>query len=242
MKTGPVASEQLRRFGREWEQGQHVLVTGGTGWGKTQLARSLVDARIDRNGYVVVFVGKLRPDKTITDSYAKRDGWTRWTKWRKPNVFERKILLWPNTESPRTKTLEAKRKLQAGVFEDALDKLSDIGHWTCQFDEGLYMTSPTFLGLANHIAMLHQMGRSAGLSLMTLAQRPSHLPLVVYGSATHAFTSRTSVLNDRKRLSELGSDDPRNMAKILSDLPVYDFLWTNSRRPGTASEIINLSK
>ena len=241
MKIGPLAAEQLKRFGREWEQGQHVLVTGGTGWGKTRLARSLLQERIDRNGYTVVFVGKLRPDKTITDSYSKSDGWVRWTKWRRPNVFERKILLWPNTESPRTKTLEAKRKLQANIFTDALDKLSDIGHWACQFDEGLYMTSPTFLNLANHIAMLHQMGRSAGLSLMTLAQRPSHLPLVVYGSATHAFTSRTSVMNDRKRLSEIGSDDPRTMAKILADLPVYDFLWTNARKPGSASEIINLS-
>ena len=224
---GPVTREQLSRFGREWKQGMHVLVTGPTGSGKTALARHVLEQHIMRGGFSCVLVGKLGEDKTITNDYSARDGWIRWTRWPKrgPKVFENKILLWPNTD--RVKSVRAKRALQREVFEDAFDRLANIGHWTIQIDEGLYTTSPEFMNLGNHVAMLHQMGRSSNLSLLTLAQRPSHLPLVVYSSASHAFTGRANQLVDRKRLAELGTTiDTKDLMDRIGRLGRHEFLWT----------------
>lgn len=236
---GPVTSEQLARFGREWDQGMHVLVTGNTGSGKTALARHLLQQRIIRGGFCVVFVGKLGRDETILKDYSQKDGWVRWKRWPKtgPKVYENKVLLWPDTD--RFRNIDDARKHQSAVFEDAFNKLSRIGHWTVQIDEGLYTTSPTFLNLGRHVAMLHQMGRSSNLSLMTLAQRPSNLPLVVYGSASHAFTGHCNLPEDRKRLAELGTRDTKGLFTTIAELPRHHFMWTPVVTGGNP-EIINL--
>lgn len=240
-KSGPVTTEQLTRFGREWRQGMHVLVTGRTGSGKTALGRHVLEQHIRRGGFVCVFVGKLGRDDTIVKDYAKKDGWTRWHRWPRggPKVFENKILLWPNTD--RFRKVDDARKHQSLVFEDAFNRLARIGHWTVQIDEGLYTTSPHFLGLSNHVAMLHQMGRSSNLSLLTLAQRPSHLPLVIYGSVSHAFTGHCNLAEDRKRLAELGTRDPKGLMERIAKLENHEFMWTPVVSGGDP-EIVNLIK
>src|SRR4051812_24611451 len=198
MKPGQKTSDQLRRLKMEWNQGQHVLITGPTGGGKTALARHVLQQRMDRGGHVIVAVGKLGEDETIINDYK---GFTRWTKWQKrPKVWEKHILLWPDTD--KVKNIIGKRTLQKNVFAEAFDELSNIGKYTLQIDEGLYTCSPTFLNMSDEVAMMHQMGRSSGLTIMTLAQRPAHLPLVTYTSASHVFAGRMREDADRKRLAE----------------------------------------
>ncbi len=118
MKPGPVTQDQLLRLGSTWDQGGHILVTGPTQSGKTTIARHILQKRIDRGGYVVMFVCKLRDDPAVTEGY--RD-WTRWTRWkRNPGPFENKILLWPKTQGlPVEKALA----LQKATFNEALDRI-----------------------------------------------------------------------------------------------------------------------
>lgn len=224
MKDGPRFQDQMRRLAHSWEQGEHVLVTGATKSGKTTLARRIDQIRIDRGGFVIVMVAKMRPDQTLLDDYK---GWTRWDNAKRigsPRPSENRVLLWPNTD--KAKTNREARAIQRDVFQDAFDRLARVGKWTLHIDEGLYMASPTFMNMADEIAMMHALGRTSGLTIVTLAQRPSHLPLIVYSSASHAFVGRARERADVQRLSELGG---RNSAKELQATIAaqgrHDFLW-----------------
>lgn len=238
MKPGPKTSEQLRRLGRVWEQGEHVLISGGTGSGKTALARHVVQLRINRGGFVVVFCMKPLEDETITRDYAD---FTRWKRWKKPNLMDRKILLWPDVSKAKGNKDEI-LAIQQAVFSEAFDAINHVGRWTVQIDEGLYASSPTFLGKAADIAMSHAIGRSGRLTMVTLSQRPAHLPLILYGSASHAFVGRTRELADLKRLAELGGKEgSKDLSRRLSDLQRHDFLWVPVA-PDWPSERVNLKE
>jgi energy-coupling factor transporter ATP-binding protein EcfA2 len=237
MKIGPVATEQLERFGREWKQGEHVLVSGGTGSGKTTLARQIIEQRIKRHGFVVVFVSKIRPDNTILEEYK---GWVRWKTWKRtPGVHENRVLLWPDTKGMNTRdALEH----QHNVFRHALDMILRSGKWAVQIDEGLTMTSPSYLKLAPEVGMLHNVGRSSGITLLTLVQRPSHIPLVIYSNISHAFIGRTRERTDLKRLAELdGAESSNELSSKIKSQGRNDFLWIPIA-PDWPSETVNLKR
>lgn len=222
MKIGSRTQEQMSRLASVWKQGEHVLISGSTGSGKTALARHVDQIRIDRGGHVVVFVCKLRPDKTILDDYR---GWTRWKEWKdRPSPHDNRVLLWPDTS--KAKSLKEALEIQRDVFGEAMDKLSKVGKWNLHVDEGLYVCSPTFLNLGHELAMLHALGRSSNLTITTLTQRPSHLPLILYSSASHAFIGRAREASDLKRLSEMGMrQSAKELAGRISSQGRHDFLW-----------------
>lgn len=221
MKIGWRTQAQLKRLARVWEQGQHLIISGDTGSGKTQLGRYVDQIRIDRGGFLVVFVVK-KNDATLEQDYK---GWTRWSHWKKnPSPHENKILLWPDIT--KTKTVAEGRALQKEVFSEAIAGLWRVGKWTVDFDEGLYMCDPKFMGMADDIAMLNALGRSEGLTIVTKMQRPSNVPLIVYGSASNAFIGRTRQDVDLKRLSELGGrSSAKELQGRISALGRHDFLW-----------------
>ena len=224
MKMGPVTRSQMQRLGMVWKQGQHILVTGPTGSGKTALARHIVQNRIDRGGHVVVFVAKPRDDETIVNDYSEKDGWVRWKTWKKnPSSYENKVLLYPDVSKYTGKALLAHQK---NVFQEAFDELTRVGKYTVQVDEGLYTCNPQFLNMGHDLAMLHAMGRSSKLSIVTCAQRPSHLPLIVYSSASHAFAGRATELTDYKRLAELGGKkSSKELGQRIGNQSIHDFTW-----------------
>lgn len=238
MKIGPTSETQMKRLGAEWRQGEHIVVSGGTGSGKTLLARQLDQIRLDKGGHVIVFVAKLQPDKTILSDYK---GFTRWKKYKKsPSPSDNRILLWPDTS--KAKTLREAREMQREVFGEAFNEIGRVGTWTLHIDEGLYMCSPMYMNMSDEVAMLHALGRSANLTIITLTQRPSHLPLIVYGSASHAFAGRTRENSDMKRLAEMGGrESAKEMQARISGQGRHDFLWLPIA-PDWPPETVNLSR
>lgn len=236
---GPRTRLQLRRLSRVWEQGEHVFVSGSTGSGKTALTRHIIQLRLNRGGHVVVFCMKPLEDETITHEYADFERWKTWK--RRPSSWEKKILLWPDVSKAKGNK-DGILAIQKQVFGDAFDGINASGRYTVQVDEGLYTVHPQFLGMSGDLAMSHAIGRSGDLTMVTLAQRPSHLPLLLYGSASHAFVGRTRETNDQKRLAELGSlEGSRELARRIAEQGRHDFLWVPVA-PGWPAESVNLAR
>lgn len=240
MEPGPRTRDQLRRLARTWEQGEHILISGATKSGKTTLARKVVEIRAEHGGHVIVFVAKPKEDPTIIKEYLN-NGFERWQRYKKPHSFDKRILLWPDVSKAKGNR-NGILAIQKEVFQNAFDAINDAGHWTVQIDEGLYTCSPSFLGMADDLAMSHAIGRSGNLSLVTLTQRPSHLPLILYGSASHAFVGRTREQTDQKRLAELGPrESSKELANRISHQGRHDFLWIPVA-PDWSAETVNLER
>lgn len=239
MLPGPKTRSQLFRLSREWKQGEHVLVSGGTGSGKTELARHIVEIRAQRGGHVVVFCMKPLEDPTIVNSYKSFDRWKSWKK--RPASYDKRILLWPDVSKAKGDKDEILR-IQGEVFQEAFNGINHAGKWTVQVDEGLYTTSPDFLNMGGNLAMAHAIGRSGELTMVTLTQRPSHLPLILYGSASHAFVGRTREATDAKRLAELGArEGGKTLGERIAALGRHDFLWIPVA-PDWPAERLNLKE
>lgn len=223
MKPGPRTATQLRRLGNEWKQGEHILLSGATGAGKTTLARYIVEERVKREGFVCVLIFKPIDDPTILREY---QGWTRWKSWkRNPSSWERRVLVWPDVSKAKGDT-KSILEIQHGVFSKTFAGLNHKGRWTVQVDDGLYLTDPEFLNMSRQLAMAHAIGRSGDLTMVTLTQRPSHLPLILYGSAAHAMVGRTREAVDQKRLAALGSrEGSKDLSQRIAEQGRRDFLW-----------------
>lgn len=238
-KVGLRTRSQLQRLRNVWRQGEHILISGSTGSGKTALARHVVEIRARNGGHVVVFCMKPLEDPTIVTEYKDFE---RWKKWKnRPASWEKRVLLWPDVRSAKGDKEEILR-IQSDVFQEAFNGINRSGHYTVQVDEGLYATSPTFLNMASDLAMAHAIGRSGRLTMVTLTQRPSHLPLILYGSASHAFVGRTREASDQKRLAELGArEGAKALATRIADQGRHDFLWIPVA-PDWPAEPVNLRK
>lgn len=208
----------------KWRQGEHILVSAPTSAGKTTLAAPLLQQR----SHVMLLATKIR-DATYQREYK---GWTRYTEWPKHGFmqYENRILLWPKAGKTTAETVAIHRR----VMRNALNHAMRDGGWCLCVDEGLYFTDPMYLGLKQELGMLHYTGRSNGVSMVTLTQRPFYLPKVVLSSITHAYFARTYDPDDRKRLADIGGLDVKRVFENLTRLKDrHDFLYLNPQGDAT---------
>ena len=196
-----------------WKQGEHVIVVGETGSGKTTLLSKILPLR----EYVVVMV-----TKTYDTSFAKSKwpGFTIMREWNARKAAElRKVLLWPEPGKTIRETLENQRI----VFDDALNEIYRERGWCVCVDELQWMVDE--LKFDREMRTYQHQARSSGITVVTGFQRPSHVPVITYGSATHAFVSRQSEDGDVKRLAALGGIDAEKLRSALPLLPRHSWLY-----------------
>lgn len=216
--------EHMRMMMRNWDQGDHLLISAPTKAGKTTMMSNL----IKRRSHAVVFVSKMKDD-TFRREFS---GWEIFREWpvSGPRSWQHRILLWPKPvmRNRHQVNLDATNLKFHDIFGSAIDSIVHQGDRAVVIDESLMMNDPKMVNLSNRIAWMHYYGRSAGITMIDLTQRPAWIPRVVLSSVTHAYISETKDAEDAKRLSDLGGIDRREVIDNLQRLPSrHDYVYLN---------------
>lgn len=120
---------------------------------------------------------------------------------------------------------------QREIFRHALDSCWRQGGWTIVLDELRYFTDN--LGLRAEVELILMQGRSEHVTLVGGAQRPRHVPLLVYDQAKHIFIGHDNDAQNVKRLAEIGGGiNGRQIAEaVLPQLERHEFLYINAHPP-----------
>lgn len=205
-----------RILSQNWRQGEHVVLIGATGSGKTRLLREIVPHRT----YTTILATKPYDDSM--DEIAAEDGYTVFTEWPinlSAHAFPRRII-WPVAT-----TVGSVQKTQKPAFKLVLDNVYVVGGWTLVIDELWFFTNVLKFGPT--IKLYLTQARSMHISLVQCAQRTAWVPVECFNQSTHHFYFRE---NDERNLSVIsGICYPmRNEIKAaVMDLPPHHFLYFN---------------
>lgn len=210
--------EHMSMMQSNWRQGEHMLISAPTGAGKTTMMSRLVE----RRSHAVILVAKMK-DPTFRREFKSWEILREWPKGG-PRSYQNRILLWPKAEKNVIDTLIKQRE----VFRHALNEILNQGNRCVVIDESLMMNDAKLLNLGTEVGMMHYYGRSAGITMVDLTQRPAWIPKVIYSSVTHAYIAETKDRMDTQRLSDLGGVDSKEVAANLARLPSrHDYVYLN---------------
>lgn len=211
----------LDAFKREWEPGQHVLLVGPTGSGKTVAAEDMLLLR----KYVVIIATKAK-DKSL-DAY-KEAGFKPLEEWP-PAWNIKRVLFWR-----KPKALGDFATMQVGIYK-LLNDVYQHGGWTVAFDDLVFVTGT--LKLKEPIRMFYTQVRSQGVSIVSSLQRPFWAPLETISQSTYALVFAAHDEHDIHRLSEGLSVNYKQLQAAIRELQQYEFIFLR-----TGKEPVKVSK
>lgn len=183
-----------------WRQGEHVIIVGDTGSGKTYLESKLLSLR----DYVIVV--KTKPDDI------KFTGFTKVKDWKKlGNLKINKFVLDPRPEM----------EWQHYHIANMIATIWKQEGWTVAVDETYYWTSQ--LKLEKQLNMLLTQGRSKKLTIVAGMQRPAWISRFALSQATHAFIFRC----EGRDLITLSQALTPRIAKPVESISGHDFVYYN---------------
>ncbi len=206
----------LRRI---WKQGQHMLLCGPTGTGKTTVASDILDIR----DWVCVLAVKKR-DETLEQF--KRQGYQVIKKWP-PEYYQQRVIYWEKPQS-----LSDDLRKQAVALHNALNEIYLAGGWCVYFDEAGYIAGQ--LGLGRDLGVLLNQGRSNYLSVVATVTRPSsviaRIPRETLNQPRHKIIFKYTEETDIKACADIAGINWKIMKTYMDALRVYgkghtDFLY-----------------
>lgn len=204
----------LDDFKRKWKPGQHVLLIGHTGSGKTVAAQDMLMLR----KYCVVVATKAR-DESL-DSYV-RHGYRKLDEWP-PAWNVKKVIFWR-----KPKALGDFRGQQVGIYQ----VMSDIfvrGAWCIAFDDLIYVCNT--LKLKEPVKMFYTQARSQNISIVSNLQRPFWAPLEAISQSTYALVFAAHDEHDIRRLAEGLSIPFKELLAAIKELGPYQSIFLETGR------------
>lgn len=199
----------LQRYASLWRQGEHTVVLGPTGSGKTYMASCLAGIR----AYVCVLAVKKHDD---TLKMFTKQGYKIIKTWP-PNYDQRHIILWVKPEN-----LSSSLK-QTQELRDAMNAMYQAGGWCIYFDEAGYIAG--HLKLGQELGVLLNQGRSSHISVICTMTRPhsvvGQVPLETLNQARHMFIFRYKDEKEIKSCAAIAGISYSHMVYYMQKLSVY---------------------
>lgn len=184
----------------KWRQGEHVIIVGDTGSGKTYLESKLLELR----DYTIVI--KTKPDDI------KFPGYRKIKKFNDVMDLKTKRFILDSGFDPGLQRFHIANTIKLAWKQEG---------WTIAVDETYYWTS--VLRMEKQLNMLLTQGRSKKLTIVAGMQRPAWISRFALSQATHAFIFRCEG-RDIITLSQALS--PR-IARPVEELRGHDFVYFN---------------
>jgi hypothetical protein len=236
-----TAPERIESFPRDefiderWDYraGEHVTFIAPTQWGKTTLAKQLLDATATKKLQAVILV--IKPRDGVVRQWTRQDRYKLIRTWP-PGPIARfsephGYILWPKpTYDPKIDD-----DVYAREFRKAIIACYKKGDKILFADEVWGLTEP-HVGLGHELTTVWTRGASddhpiLGCGLWGATQRPAWVPVVMYGSASHLFLGRIADEKDRKRFREIGGIDPEFVEYHVMRLGQNEFLYIQRSGP-----------
>lgn len=199
----------------DWDNA-NMAVVSKAGSGKSTLVREISKLR-ERT---VLFGSKMNDDPLykplLEQGYVIRE------KWTPENTEEPKVIFRPPLAGPDKASLEAQKE----AFRVALIRLWQIGGWEVWLDEVRYLTEQ--LNLTTELNLLWLQGRSAGVTMVSLTQRPVSVPLNMFEQSRFLFTARITGREDRRTMSDYAGAARDVVFELASRLVPREFLFVDN--------------
>jgi DNA polymerase III delta prime subunit len=206
----------LKQLTSTWQQGEHVLLCGPTGTGKTTTADILLDCR----RWVAVLAIKKEDDTLDRFSAKERHGRDHYhiIKSWPPAYHQHKVILWV-----KPKALVGDTKRQADEIHKALNAMYKSGGWTIYADDAGFLTGE--LGLGRAIGVLLNLGRSGHLTMVVGMQRPTsviaRVPKEALSQPRHKLFYKYTNVDEMKVLANLSGISHRDMVQLMQGLEYH---------------------
>lgn len=202
----------------------HVTIAAPTGHGKTHLAVALAEM----SRFVLVLATKRRDD--LVSSLA-RDGYkivpsVDGILWAENEPLTPKVVVWP--QPPEKATARARAAFLQHELREVMNWAQRTGKWTILADETMYLSEQ--LQLERELNEIWYGGRSLGISLISLMQRPARVPRLAFSQASYLFLGKFPDRRDIETLREVATVVPKQVMeegiKSLSK-PKHEFLFVD---------------
>lgn len=180
-----------------WKQGQHLVLVGDTGQGKTTLARTLLELR----RYVVVLLTKADP--------------LAWPGWRRIHRASQIVA----TPGGARYSLRPRYDEQHEQAEALFARVWSEGGWCVYIDEGYFVERE--LDLRDGLIKFLTQGRSNNISMVVSVQRPVDITRFLMSQTQHILCAALSDERDLKTIREITGN--RAYADFLTTLKKYEF-------------------
>lgn len=199
--------EWLKRFNHQWKQGQHVLISGPTGSGKTYVAEDIKDLR----DWLVVIASKKKDD--TLDNYK---GFHKTDKWPVDYHIKR-VLFWR-----KPKNIEDLQGMRVAIYR-VISDIFIIGGWSIYFDDLAFLSGT--LKMDPQIRAMYTQVRSNNTSLISSVQRPFRVPVEAVSQSSYILMFHTNDDRDIERIAQESGQSVTRLKNWARQIEQYQFLF-----------------